>query len=297
MLLAAVEKGSLSAAARELNTPIPTLTRKVSELEAQLGTRLLMRTTRRLTLTDAGAAYVTAARQILDLVEEQEREAAGEFTVPRGELVVATPVLFGRVHVLPRIVEFLALFPDINVTVLQSDRNVDLIDSRIDVAVRIGRLPDSNMIATRLGAFRVVACASPAFLAGQGVPRQPDDLAGMPSVVFAGPMLSPTWRFRLPDCHEPITVTVKPRLQLSTPDAAAEAAIHGVGVTQLLHCHVAEAVESGKLRVVLEEYEVDPVPVHLIHASRNLMPLKLRRFIDFMVPRLRESLNGGKRWN
>lgn len=290
MLLAAAEKGSLSAAARGLNIPIPTLTRKVSELEAQLGTRLLLRTTRKLTLTDAGNAYVAAARQILELVEEQERDAAGEFTAPRGELVVATPVLFGRVHVLPKIVDFLALFPDINVTVLQSDRNIDLVDSRVDVAVRIGRLPDSNLVATRLGAFRVVVCGSPALLAGQGVPRQPGDLASMPTVVFTGPMLSPAWRFRVQDSKESMTVTVKPRFQVSTPDTAAEAAIRGVGVTQLLHCHVAEAVESGKLRLLLEEYEVEPVPVHLVHVSRNLMPLKLRRFIDFVAPQLRESL-------
>lgn len=290
MLIAAVDKGSLSAAARDLNVPVPTLTRKVSDLEDQLGAKLLTRTTRKLTLTDIGVIYVATARRILDLVEEQEREAAGEFTAPRGELVVASSNLFGRLHVLPLLIEFIALFPEINVTLVQSDRNVDLVDDRVDLAVRLGTLPDSGMIATRVGSFRVVVCASPAFLAGQGVPRHPAELARGPCVMFNGPMLSPDWRFKTPDTGERLVVQIKPRLQVSTPDSAAEAAVRGVGFTQLLHYHVADRLDEGKLQVVLPEFEVERVPVHLVHVSRNLMPLKLRRFIDFVAPRLRESL-------
>jgi len=291
MLLAAVEKGSLSAAAREMNIPVPTLTRKVSDLEDQLGTKLLTRTTRKLTLTDAGEAYVATARRILELVDEQEREAAGEFTTPRGELVIATSMLFGRLYVLPEVIRFLALFPDINVKIMQSDRNVDLVDARVDLAVRIGNLPDSGMIATRIGSFRFVTCASPDVLSRQGVPQHPHELANMPCVMFTGPMLSPYWRFRSPESGEYTTVDVVPRLQVSSPDSAAEAAMKGVGFTQLLHYHVADAVAAGKLRIVLEEFEAEPVPIHLVHVSRNLMPLKLRRFIDFVAPRLREALS------
>ncbi|MGG1948936.1 LysR substrate-binding domain-containing protein [Trinickia sp. NRRL B-1857] len=290
MLIAAVDKGSLSAAARDLNVPVPTLTRKVGDLEAQLGTKLLTRTTRKLTLTDTGFAYVAAARRILDLVQEQEREAAGEFTAPRGDLVVASSNLFGRTHVLPLIADFIALFPEINVKLMQSDRNVDLVDDRVDLAVRLGALPDSGMIATRVGSFRVVVCASPAFIAGHRVPQHPSELLKMPCVMFNGPMLSPEWSFKAPATGERLVVPVTPRLQVSTPDSAVDAATRGVGFTQLLHYHVAHEVDEGRLQIVLPEFEVERVPIHLVHVSRNLMPLKLRCFIDFVAPRLRESL-------
>lgn len=290
MLIAAVDKGSLSAAARELNVPVPTLTRKVTDLESQLGTKLLTRTTRRLTLTDAGAAYVSSARRILDLVEEQERDAAGEFTAPRGELVIAASNLFGRLHVVPQVIDFLALFPEINVKLVQSDRNVDLVEAHVDLAVRLGKLPDSGMVATRVGSIRIVVCASPAFLASHGTPRHPKELASMPCVMFNGPMLSPDWTFKLAPSGQLETVSIAPRFQVSTPDSAVEAAVQGVGFTQLLYYHAADAIDQGKLQIVLPEFEVDHVPVHLVHVSRSLMPLKLRRFIDFVAPRLRESL-------
>jgi DNA-binding transcriptional LysR family regulator len=292
MLLTSIEKGSFSAAARELRVPVPTLTRKISDLEEQLGTQLLMRSTRKLTLTDAGAGYVAAARRILDLVEEQEKEVVGEFIAPRGELVITAPVLFSRLHVLPEIVEFLTLFPEINITLLQSDRYADLIGDQVDLAVRIGKLPDSGLIATRVGSLRTVVCASPALLARHGVPQEPADLTDMPCIVFNGPRLSPGWRFRVPDSQASINVAVKPRLQVATPDAAVEAAVRGLGFVYLLDYHVDEAVRTGKLSVVLDQYEVETLPIHLLHVARGQMPLKLRRFIDFAVPRLRASLAG-----
>ncbi len=291
MLLSAVDKGSLSAAAREMKVPVSTLTRRVTDLEEFLGTRLLTRTTRKLTLTDAGAAYVAAARRILDQVHDQEREATGEFTSPRGELVITSPVQLGRLHVLPIVNEFLSLFPDISIKLLQSDRNVDLVDMHADLAIRIGELADSSMIATRVGMLRPVLCASPAFLEKYGVPREPDALSKIPSVVFNSPYLSP-WRFRLPQTGKTITVVVEPRLQVTSPDAAADAASDGVGATLLLEHDVAEALAAGKLEILLPEFEVEPVPVHMIHVSRSLMPIKLRKFIDFAAPKLRQSLSG-----
>src|SRR5262245_22128873 len=173
MLLSAVDKGSLSAAAPHQNILVSTLTRRITDLEAHLGTRLLTRTTRKLKLTDAGAAYIASARRILEQVHEQEREAAGEFTAARGGLVVATPVQLGRLHVLPIINAFLEQFPDITINVLQSDRNVDLVDAHADLAVRIGDLADSTLVATRVGLLRPVVCASPAFLERHGTPRDP----------------------------------------------------------------------------------------------------------------------------
>ena len=291
MLVSSVEEGSLSAAARKLRIPVATLTRNVNELEATVGTKLLVRTTRKLLLTDAGADYVAAARRILEQVDEQERRAAGEFTNPRGELVVTTPVQVARLRVLPVINQFLTQFPEIRIQLLQSDRNIDLVDSHADVAIRIGRLGDSSLVATRVGMLRVVVAASPQLLKKHGTPRSPEDLHGYPRVVFNSPLLSP-WRFRHQDANEVYTLSETPRLLVSSPDAAADAAIDGVGATLLLEHDVAEAVRARKLRFILQEFEVDPIPVHLVHLSRDMMPVKLRRFIDFAAPKLREALAG-----
>lgn len=288
MLVASVEEGSLSAAARKLRIPVTTLTRNVNDLEALVGAKLLVRTTRKLRLTEAGVDYVASAKRILDQVDDQERRAAGEFTNPRGELVIATPVQVGRLRVLPVINQFLTMFPEIRIQVLQSDRNIDLIDAHADAAVRIGRLGDSSLVAVRVGTLRAVTVASPKLLKSHGTPRSPEELHGFPRVVFDSPFLSP-WRFRRGDDKEIQTVADAPRLIVSSPDAAADAAVHGVGATLLLEHDVAEAVSAGKLRVILQKFEVEPVPVHLVHPSRD-MPVKLRRFIDLAVPRLRAAL-------
>ncbi|ORT87317.1 LysR family transcriptional regulator [Burkholderia puraquae] len=290
MLLTAVDRGSLSAAARELKIPVSTLTRKVADLEELLGTRLLIRTTRKLTLTDAGMSYVAAARRILDLVREQEHEATGEFATAKGELVVTAPVQLGRLHVLPVINQFLAQYPDITVRLLLSDRNIDLIDSHADLALRIGELADSSMIATRIGSLRPIVCASPAFLANRTPPREPDDLVKYSCVVFNSPYLSP-WRFRLPSTSKIYVLGVKPRLEVTTPDAAVSAAVDNAGITYVFEHDADEALRNGQLEILLPQFEIEPVPVHLVHVSRNLMPIKLRHFIDFAAPKLRQSLS------
>ncbi|MBP0592697.1 LysR family transcriptional regulator [Paraburkholderia sp. LEh10] len=290
MLLTAVDRGSLSAAARELKIPVSTLTRKVADLEELLGTRLLIRTTRKLTLTDAGMSYVAAARRILDLVREQEHEATGEFATAKGELVVTAPVQLGRLHVLPVINQFLAQYPDITVRLLLSDRNIDLIDSHADLALRIGELADSSMIATRIGSLRPIVCASPAFLANHTPPREPDDLVKYSCVVFNSPYLSP-WRFRLPTTNKIYVLGVKPRLEVTTPDAAVSAAVDNAGITYVFEHDADEALRNGKLEILLPQFEIEPVPVHLVHVSRNLMAIKLRHFIDFAAPKLRQSLS------
>ncbi len=286
MLLAVVDHGSFSAAARAERVPVATLTRKVSELEALVGARLLTRTTRKLTLTDAGIGYVTNARRIVEEVEEAEREAAGEFTVPKGELVVSASMTFGRLHVLPVVADFLANFPEINIRLLLSDRNVDLVDDRVDLAVRIGELPNSEMIATRVGSMRTVVCASPRLLEVHGMPERPQDLSRFPCVAFNGPSPSPGWRFGPSSSNLP----VKPRLSVSTVEAATQAAIMGVGVTRLLYYQVVDSVREGKLKVLLDGFEPSPVPVHLLHSLHGQMPLKMRRFLDFAAPRLRHAM-------
>ena len=289
MFLAAVGKGSLSAAAREMRVPVPTLSRKVADLEALLGTQLLTRTTRKLTLTDAGISYAAATRRILERVHEAEREAAGEFTTPRGELVVTAPLLFGRLHVLPVVADFLALFPEINVSLVLGDRNVNLMDDHIDMAVRIGQLPDSGMIATRIGSMRAVSCASHKLLAGHGTPQRPEDLTRMPCIATGSPLLASAWRFRDPKTGATVEAPITPRL-VTTAEAALDAAIRGVGFARLLYYQAFDALQAGELALVLEDYEPEPAPIHLVHVPHGQMPLKMRRFLDFAAPRLRKSL-------
>lgn len=290
-LLAVVKEGSLSAAGRALKVPATTVGRRISELEALLGTRLLIRTTRKLTLSDAGIAYVEAARSIVSQVQDAEREAAGEFLVPRGELVITTPILFGRLYVLPVVADFLAQFAEINVRLLLSDRYVHLVDDHVDMAVRIGSLPDSALVVTRIGSMRSVICASPALLAERGEPRTPEDLQRLPCVAIDTSSTSTTlWPVRLPKSGARVDVPVVPRLTVSTAEAAADAAARGVGVTRLLHYQVADAVRAKKLQIVLEALEPEPAPIHLVHAQRGHMPLKMRRFTEFAAPRLRKAL-------
>ena len=289
MLVSSVEEGSLSAASRKLNIPVATLTRNVNDLEKFVGTRLLIRTTRKLALTDAGAEYVATAKRILEDVDELERRAAGEFTAPRGELVVASPVQVARLRVLRVINRFLALYPEIRIRLVQSDRIVDLVDEHADVAIRVGRLRDSSLVATRVGALRVVTVASPAFLDKYGSPETPEALRDLPCVVFDSPSLSP-WRYRSQDAGQIYTVADVPRLLVSSPDAAVDAAIDGIGATFILEHDVHDAVMAGKLKYILQEFEVEPIPVHLVYLSREAMPAKLRRFIDYAIPQLRELL-------
>lgn len=290
IMLRVAERESFSAASRDLGIPLATVSRKVNELEAHLGTRLLVRTTRRVALTDTGSDFVASARRILEDVEEAERIASGEFHAPKGELTLTAPVFFGRFHILPVVADFLAAYPDINVRLVLADRNLHLLEDHVDMAVRIGRLPDSSMIATTIGSMRTVVCASPKLINAYGTPDRPQDMARIPCVNFD--FLSPAsnWQFQSDESGRAIDVAISPRLSVSTAEAAVEAAELGVGATRVLHYQCAERVKEGRLRIVLEEFEVVPVPVHLIHAARGTLPSKMRTFLDFAVPALRQRL-------
>lgn len=288
LLVAAVEAGSFTAASRKLGVPLPTLSRKVAELEARLNARLLIRTTRKLTLTDAGAAYLAASRNILEQVGEAERAAAGEYLVPRGDLAVAAPIVFGRLHVLPVISDFLSEFPDINVQLALSDRNADLVGHQIDMAVRIGALNDSSMIASRAGFVRRVVCASPDFLGRYGTPQSPSDLAALPCVTF-GTHAATSWPFASKR-RVSMSVPVRARLSVNTAEAALDAALAGVGLTQVLSYQAADAVKERRLKVVLREFELEPLPVQMVYPAQAQPPLKLRRFLEFALPRLKKAL-------
>jgi DNA-binding transcriptional LysR family regulator len=290
ILLRVVDKGSFSAASRDLGVPLASVSRKVIDLETHLGARLLVRTTRTLALTEAGRAFVAASRRILDEVDEAERVAAGEYEAPRGELVLTAPILFGRIHLLPVVTAFLAAYPDITIRLSLSDRNLHLLDESLDMAVRIGPLPDSGMIATSIGSMRTVVCASPQLLGSHGAPSRPEDLASLPCVGFEHLSGASIWTFRGPAGRGTIDVAVNPRLTVTTAAAAVWAAAEGVGATRVLHYQCADAVRSGALRLLLADYEPAPLPIHLIHAARGVLPLKMRFFLDFAAARLRHRL-------
>ncbi len=288
ILLAAIEAGSLSAAARRLGMPLATVSRKVSDLESHLRSRLLVRSTRRLALTDAGRSYVDACRRVLDEVAEAERAASGEYRAPRGDLVVAAPVVLGRLHVLPIVVDFLKAHPQIDVRLALADRIAHLLDEHIDVAVRIGKLPDSRYVALRVGSIRPVVCASPAYFAARGTPKRPADLAGHDCITFEGISAAAAWNFA---GRKAQSVRVHSRLCVSTAEAAIDAAVAGLGITRVLSYQAEQALRSGALQLALQSYETPPRPVSLLHAGGRLLPLKLRAFLDYAAPRLRERLS------
>ncbi|MBN3846772.1 MULTISPECIES: LysR family transcriptional regulator [Burkholderiaceae] len=288
ILIEVVEAGSLSAAARRLDIPLPTVSRKVGELEVYLKTRLLNRTTRQLSLTEAGAAYVASCRRILEEVGEAERTATGEYAVPRGYLVITAPVVFGRLYVAPVLADFLVHYPEIDARLFLTDRSTNMLEEHIDVAVRIGPLPDSTLVAVNVGQLRLVVCASPAYLASHGVPAKPDELANHACIAFEGLASTRAWNFFAGKTER--TVQIRARLVTNTAESAVDTAVLGVGLTRVLSYQTEAAVREGKLRLVLEKFEPPPLPISLVHTGQLPVPLKLRAFLDFARPRLQSRL-------
>ncbi|MGC2463374.1 MAG: LysR substrate-binding domain-containing protein [Steroidobacteraceae bacterium] len=292
ILVAAVEAGSLSAAGRRLGTPLATVSRKVSELEAHLKTRLLNRSSRKLTLTDAGRAYVEACKRILEDVGEAERAASGEYSAPKGDLIITAPIVFGRLHVLPIAVEFLKAYPDVDIRFVLADRLVNLLEDHVDLAVRIGELPDSSLVATRIGSIRRVVCGSPAYFAERGTPKNLGELGMHDCITFEGFSSPNAWVFTT--AKSGVSIPIHSRLVVNTAEAAIDAATAGVGITRVLSYQIANAVQAGVLAVVLEKFEPTPSPVSLVYTGQRLLPLKLRAFLDFAAPRLKARLLQGK---
>jgi DNA-binding transcriptional LysR family regulator len=288
VFLAVIDAGSLSAAGRKLGMPLATVSRKVSDLEAELKTRLLIRSTRQLTLTEAGRGYVAACRRILEEVNEAERAAAGEYSAPRGDLVVTAPVVFGRLHVLPVLIEFLRAYPEVNVRLVLGDRIVNLLEDHVDLALRIGSLPDSGLVATQLGSIRRVACSSPAYLSRSGTPATPRDLASHECISFELLATANTWRFNVEGADT--SVPIRPRLVVSTAESAIDAAMAGLGITCVFSYQIESALRAGALRLLLESFEPPPLPVSFLYSSQGRLPLKLRALLDFAAPRLRTRL-------
>jgi len=291
IVLAVAEAGSLSAAARRLNTPVATASRKISELETHLRAKLFDRTARKLALTVAGSSYVAASRRILADLMEAERAASGEYLAPTGELIISAPVNLGRLHLIPILAEFLSVYPKIDIRLILIDRIVSLPEDHVDVALRVGVLPDSRLIALRVGSVRRVTCASPAYLAARGTPSTPDDLDRHDCIIYEGILAPDAWRF-VRDKME-IAVSVRPRLIVSNVEAACDAARAGIGIARVFSHHVAASIEAGTLVTVLDDFETKPLPVGLLYAAGRFLPIKVRAFFDFAAPRLKVRLARG----
>jgi DNA-binding transcriptional LysR family regulator len=239
-------------------------------------------------VTDAGNRYLDDARRIIGEMDEADEAAAGINAEPRGHLAVTAPVMFGRLFVIPGIVDYLQRYPEMQVSAVFLDRVVNLLEEGFDVGIRIGELPDSSMRAIRIGQVRRVVCASPGYLAGNGMPLKPSEL--IHHNIIASSTVSPTvdWKFAQGN-----TVRVKPRLTVSSNDAAIEAALKGLGITRLLSYQVASYVSSGQLQTVLSEFELKALPIHVVHRESRYASAKVRTFVDLIVAKLRviQALN------
>lgn len=292
------EAGSFAEAARRLGLSAPAVTRAVLALEQRLGVQLLHRTTRSLRLTEAGARFLEDSRRVLADLDEAEASASGAHTVPRGQLAVTAPAMFGRLHVAPVVVDFLESHPQVSVRTFFVDRVVNLLDEGLDVAVRIAFLPDSGLAAIPLGAMRVVVVAAPEYLAAFGTPRTPAELTQHRAIGFSpsGSQGTP-WSFYPPGRKErSARETVQPPMQLvaNSSEVSIGAALRGVGLTRALVYQVADDVCAGRLRIVLAEYEPAPIPVQMVTLAGRRAPAKVRAFVDFAVERLRsEPVLGG----
>lgn len=278
---------SFVAASRKLDLSAPAVTRSIAQLEQSLGVRLFNRTTRHVRLTDAGTLFFEDARCILESVEAAEAAVSGSYAEPRGVLSITAPVLFGQLHIVPILTEYLQLYPAVSVRAQFYDRIGNILDEGLDVAIRIGHLRDSSLYATRVGCVQRVVCASPDYLKKHGTPRQPSMLARHEIILASTVEPSTTWRFASKQGKE--TVTVTPRLQCSQNGAALEAARQGLGITRLMSYQVGEEIRKGKLKRILKNFEPDTLPVSIVHLEGRQANAKIRAFIELAVQRLREN--------
>jgi DNA-binding transcriptional LysR family regulator len=283
-----VDCGSLTAAAEVLGTSLPTMVRTLAALEAQLGVRLLNRTTRRITLTDEGRHYLERCRRILADVEEAESELVEQQSEPAGRLCITAPVMFGKLHVAPLVTRFMKRFGRVHVELLLLDRVVNLVDEGVDVAIRLGHLGDSSMIARSVGQIRQVLCASPGFIeAGVGVQR-PEDLGDMPCVRASSIAPGPSWHFVANG--KSLTVPVRDVLVCNEVEAAIQACAAGLGYGVFLSYQVEALVNRGKLVPLLVDYAPPPLPVHVLYSHARLTSTRVRVFVDWITRDLRKAL-------
>lgn len=288
VFLAVAEAQSFAGAARRLEMSAPTVTRSVAALERRLGALLLVRTTRSLRLTEAGLRYAADCRRILDEVEQADDAAAGAMAAPRGDLHITAPAFFGELHVMPVVLGYLRKHREVSVRTLLVDRVVNLMDEGVDVAVRIGALPDSSLTAVPVGQVRRVVCAAPAFLRQHGAPPDLDALPRFCTITAAMEGRGAQWRF-LQD-GQIRRLQVDSQLTVTSFQAAVLAACEGWGLTQVVSYQVARHVASGALEVVLRDFELPPLPVHVVYPEGRRSSAKVRSFVEFCVEALRKDL-------
>jgi DNA-binding transcriptional LysR family regulator len=279
--VAVADLHGFAPAARKLKLSPSAVTRLIAALEERLGARLLQRTTRSVALTDVGTRYLERARRILADVEEAERAAEGERTRPSGRLVVSAPVGFGRLHVSPLMSAYLKRYPDVTGELRLEDRIVSLVEDGVDLAVRIGELADSTLVARQLGTMRRIVVASPAYLKARGEPKRPAEIASHDTIQFGATSGLVDWRF-VEDGKE-VRASSAPRLVTNSADAAIQYAAVGGGLTRVRAYQAADALKRGRLKIVLQKFELPPQPINIVYPTSRLLSAKVRTFIDLAV--------------
>lgn len=285
VFVAVVDTQGFAGAARKLSISPPAVTRAINELEAHLGLRLLTRTTRAVRVTQAGERYAQDCRRILAELADADESVSGLHGAPRGRLTLTAPALFGSMYVTPIVTQYLQRYPQVSATCLFLDRVVHLVDEGVDVAIRIGALPDSSLQAVRVGQVRSVICASPAYLATHGTPQTPEDLLAHTIVSASSVTPHPEWKLQV--AGTPRTVKLQARMTTTTNDAAVTAAVAGFGLTRLLSYQVAAHVREGRLVTVLNPYEPEALPIHVVHREGRQVPQRVRAFMDLAIESLR----------
>ena len=289
VFIAVADAGSFAKAGKRLRLSPPAVTRAISALEDRLGARVFNRTTRSLTITEVGERFLHSARRVLSDLDTAEKEAVGEAAAPAGHLTVTTSVTFGRSALAPVVGDFLSQHPRVTASVLLVDRVVNLVEEGIDVAVRIGRLTDSNLVAKRIGSVHRLLVASPDYLAKRGAPTSPADLKLHPVIAFTGLIQNREWRFL--EGQRTGSVSLHPTFEINDAAAAIRAAEMGHGITTALSYMVCDQIRAGKLAPVLDTFTLPPQPVHLVYPHARLVAPKVRAFIDFVAPRLQAALD------
>ena len=278
------ETESFADTARQMFMSAPAVTRAVASLEDLIGARLFVRTTRSVKMTEAGARYFDDCRRILADIAEAEAAAGGSYATPTGTLYITASVLFGQMYVLPIVTRYLDTYSTVKAKTLFVDRPVNIVDEGIDVAIRIGHLPDSGLTAIKVGTVRRVMCGSPKYFERYGVPKSPADLKDHRIAASTAAWASPEWRFA-----DDQRVMVEPVLQCNTNEAVIHSAREGWGLTRVLHYQIGPALMAGELQIVLGEYEEPPMPIHILHPEGRHAPAKVRTFVDMASASLREN--------
>ncbi len=289
-LVTSVDRGSLAAAARRLGCSAASVTRGVALLERRLGMRLLYRNTRALRLTQFGEHYLATCREVLKALDLSERGAAAEQERPTGLLTVTAPLRFGQLHLRPVLDAFLDHNPEVHARLLLLDRVANLVEEGIDVAVRIAHLPDSTLVAAKLGEVRRVLVAAPVYLNRCGVPRAPSNLREHACIMERDGAETDLWRFAAASRKSLVSITVRPRLRVNSAESAVESAVEGHGIARVMSYQAAAAIAAEKLVVILPDSEPPPIPVNLVLPSARSKTAKQRAFVEFAVPRLRDRL-------